>query len=455
MMTNDTLIISINEYFIKHPEAPYYQCRKDLNIGCKKFNEVKENLEIFRKRKEEEKEREENLEKAINYYQNNDITLIECAKMHNITKNLLSSRLKKRNIKIVKHNYIPPRKDITDAIEYWQQHEDCSYAKCASIFNISKNTLIKGLKELNLYVPEINRYKSEDDLKKIALAIDYYKNNKTVSIKECSKKFGIPAHKINFELKKANIPIHGLIEANLNGTKYHLHSNNSYIYKNSKTTFDEDFFETINTEEKAYWLGFILADGCITNNNELSIGLAIRDYDHLHRFKKSLKSNAQIYESKTYLKRMQTYYATCSISLYSKKISSDLKKHNIFPRKSTLEQPDLTIPKCLIHHYIRGFFDGDGWFSTYKRVTYYNKWECGFGSSERMLKYVQENCKKLGNINFPDPKPFSSFYSIEITNQVEILKFIDFIYSDATIYLPRKYERASLLCRLHSKTIGE
>ena len=32
----------------------------------------------------------------------------------------------------------------------------------------------------------------------------------------------------------------------------------------SKYVYNKDYFEKINTSEKAYWLGFLYADGCIT-----------------------------------------------------------------------------------------------------------------------------------------------------------------------------------------------
>ena len=52
-----------------------------------------------------------------------------------------------------------------------------------------------------------------------------------------------------------------------------------------KINFNRNFFSKINTQEKAYWLGFMYADGC--NQPEFtraSIQLAISDIDHLKKF---------------------------------------------------------------------------------------------------------------------------------------------------------------------------
>lgn len=65
--------------------------------------------------------------------------------------------------------------------------------------------------------------------------------------------------------------------------------------RGKKYTFNEDFFNSIDTEEKAYWLGFIVADGCVhkdkNNNYRLSIGLHDKDITHLHKFIVSLSGD--------------------------------------------------------------------------------------------------------------------------------------------------------------------
>ena len=49
--------------------------------------------------------------------------------------------------------------------------------------------------------------------------------------------------------------------------------------------FNEHIFDIIDTEEKAYWLGFIYADGCISlKTNAFEISLKYDDINHLNKF---------------------------------------------------------------------------------------------------------------------------------------------------------------------------
>ena len=63
-------------------------------------------------------------------------------------------------------------------------------------------------------------------------------------------------------------------------------------------TLNENFFETIDTEDKAYWLGFIYADGYITKSktgqHNLGIKLSIKDLAHLQKFALDIKTNKPI-----------------------------------------------------------------------------------------------------------------------------------------------------------------
>ena len=50
--------------------------------------------------------------------------------------------------------------------------------------------------------------------------------------------------------------------------------------------FDNTVFDTIDTEEKAYWLGFMYADGYVQNNgNSVELSLKGSDVEHLEKFR--------------------------------------------------------------------------------------------------------------------------------------------------------------------------
>lgn len=117
----------------------------------------------------------------------------------------------------------------------------------------------------------------------------------------------------------------------------------------------EDIFDTI-TEESAYWIGFILADGNVYHpkkrSKQLNIGLAERDWEHLEKFKKFIGSNKQLYYNK----------GGVFISFYSNRIVEKLAEYGIVPRKSKIAK----VPESLKNnkHFWRGLVDGDGWVST-------------------------------------------------------------------------------------------
>jgi hypothetical protein len=121
---------------------------------------------------------------------------------------------------------------------------------------------------------------------------------------------------------------------------------------------DRDFFEKIDTEEKAYILGLLSADGSVHKNGyQVTLALKVEDEHILHDIKRAMKSDATIADKGpggfpgSGPRKLVTFNST--------KIVSDLAKLGIVPRKSlTLRYP--CIPSKLERHFARGSFDGDG-----------------------------------------------------------------------------------------------
>ena len=137
-----------------------------------------------------------------------------------------------------------------------------------------------------------------------------------------------------------------------------------------KHTVDDDFFSR-DTEESFYWAGFIAADGCVKahgHKNEdicvVSMGLSRKDKSHIEKFKKIINFSGNIFDgiaknnAKSLVKRD---IEKSEIQITSRKMVEDLKRFNIGPRKSLIYCPPrelMTHP--LFHHFLRGYFDGDG-----------------------------------------------------------------------------------------------
>lgn len=146
-------------------------------------------------------------------------------------------------------------------------------------------------------------------------------------------------------------------------------------------TYNENFFEKVDTEEKAYWLGFLYADGCVfesynknTGNlkaRTLQLSLAIVDENHLLNFANTLGENLHVYYGSTKLNGKEFKY--CKVDINNRKITSDIIQKGCTPRKSlTLTFPDeIILPENLKRHFVRGYFDGDGCVHVNKKTTSY------------------------------------------------------------------------------------
>ena len=118
---------------------------------------------------------------------------------------------------------------------------------------------------------------------------------------------------------------------------------------------DAGYFDDIDSNKKAYWLGFIAADGNIRQDYLcLSIELAISDREHLVKFQQDINTNAPIKDS-------FRKYSSSYIRINNKQICLALSKYGIIPNKSLsfVIHKEL-LPSCFIRDFIRGYFDGDG-----------------------------------------------------------------------------------------------
>ena len=249
-----------------------------------------------------------------------------------------------------------------------------------------------------------------------------YQSNKYTS-KELAEEYRLNTSTINRLLKKENIPI-----------------------RNSRFKFNQDFFEVIDTEPKAYWLGFMYADGYVNSKvNTVSLRIKKDDDYILKRFARHLDSDIPVkYYSHTHKlpnsEKLHTlHYA--SISICNKKIKEDLIKQGCFENKSLILKFPFHIPSYLYKDFIRGYMDGDGC------ITYCGKQACGaqefkvnFCGTQELLNGIQKIFgynKKLGK-RWNDGK---NNYSLDISGNRQAYTFLTELYDNSTIYLERKYKR--------------
>ena len=216
-----------------------------------------------------------------------------------------------------------------------------------------------------------------------------------------------------------------------------------------KYNYDINYFKVINTEEKAYWLGFIYADGCITSDirQQLIIELCKQDRIILEKFIDCINGNNKIYENKY----------SYRLSICQKDFTNNLLNKGVFPRKSLLLEFPSTdiIPTQLIRHFIRGYFDGDGCISCNQ---YYNKTQNKHSYvSEFNILGTNAFIKSISEI-LPSSKykikhetKQSNVYKYRVDNRVDIIRIFHYLYDDANIYLERKYNKFMDIADIENK----
>ena len=194
-----------------------------------------------------------------------------------------------------------------------------------------------------------------------------------------------------------------------------------------KWNFNEDYFEKINTPEKAYFLGLLYADGAINKDKSISLGLQTKDIELLDKFAQEL----------SYDKPYKIHENITSININSHKLYNDLINKGCFERKSfILKFPtNEQVPDIYKYHFIRGYFDGDGCCHIANKS--YNNY-INFLGCEEFLKgisniFLQNEIKsylyKIKN---------SNIYSLYIKTKLNINKLRELLYKDDSISLKRK-----------------
>ena len=120
----------------------------------------------------------------------------------------------------------------------------------------------------------------------------------------------------------------------------------------------EDIFDNIDTEEKAYWLGFLYADGNVANNaSRIRLSLAENDLEILEKFSIFIFGEIRVkkYIRQKHIKGQNMVY----VDVCSEHIASILKTYGLIPNKTFKLTFPMFLNKNLISHFIRGYFDGD------------------------------------------------------------------------------------------------
>jgi len=187
------------------------------------------------------------------------------------------------------------------------------------------------------------------------------------------------------------------------------------------------------TAEKAYWIGFLLSDGCVYQNR-IQLGLNQRDIEHVRKFQQFVSGD--FYQ----IQKVESN-KSCNLRFVSRQMAEDLGKYGVVPRKSLTDAFAQNIPQQYIPHYLRGVFDGDG--SVHKERRKNGRLIVQVPGSYLFCERLMECLKTLGiHAVGPYMNKKSSMCSVQIQSANAVL-FLDMIYRYAcsSMRLSRKYEK--------------
>ncbi len=262
-----------------------------------------------------------------------------------------------------------------------EYQEGKSIRKVGKNFGVSSSTILHWLKEKKIKRRPRLQYCRKLTLIEKKKLCEKYKQGKTVSY--LVKKYKNPQYTIRNILVAENIKI----------------QIGRHCY-----AFNENYFSQPLDEHRSYWIGFIMADGCIYKNI-LQFNLHWKDRLHLEKFKEDIQANYPIYHIRN----------ACRLMISSKKLCDSLAKFNIVPRKSLIAKTPTNIPDNLMRHFWRGVFDGDGCITLNRKITLVILLDGSKNIIKNFIKFIGENLKIKGRGNFFRCE-ISSYKALHILN---------------------------------------
>lgn len=206
------------------------------------------------------------------------------------------------------------------------------------------------------------------------------------------------------------------------------------------TDVNTSFFEEINSETSAYFLGFLYADGNVQiKNTAYCVTLKLKSDDQiiLEKFRDIMSPSSPV----------KTSYGKYSyFRVNQKEVCKQLISQGCVPNKSLILEFPTTVPNNLIKHFLRGYSDGDG--SIYKnhfknKKTINTIWK--IISTKQFCQQTSKILKEQLGVNCSQslsrPKTNDITTTLVVGGNLQVRKVLDWLYQDATIYLPRKYEK--------------
>lgn len=196
-------------------------------------------------------------------------------------------------------------------------------------------------------------------------------------------------------------------------------------------SLNEHVFDIL-TESAAYWVGFLMADGCIIesgNSYRIQLALQRQDVAHITAFQQFVGTSNKVTFNQNAAK----------ISLSSTQLAQKLSEYGVVPRKSLIAVASPSV--AYNRHFWRGVFDGDGSIGTYwNKSNGRSSVSIGLAGSARIVAQFKDFLESEGIRSKASIRPCQNIYQYRLSNWPAVAA-AQILYTDSTIYLPRKYQK--------------
>lgn len=253
------------------------------------------------------------------------------------------------------------------------------------------------------------------------------------------------------QIKMSDLPI--ILGVNLYIIETYMKNNGLKFRRDVlKESINDIFFDEINTEEKAYMLGYYYADGSCNNKSYTITMVQTKKDSYIIELFKKLSPYTKITETKEYYNKANGHVSkpVLSISINSKHMVDTITKYGIGENKTYVPVLNFSfIPKELMIHFIRGYFDGDGTVSVTKGKRKIKGRECNYCNytwsilchNKEPLVAIKDFLEKEYNIFSNIIKEARGNYIILINRKIDFFKFREILYNNANYFLKRKKEK--------------
>lgn len=225
--------------------------------------------------------------------------------------------------------------------------------------------------------------------------------------------------------------------------RYALERNGIKQRPRKKYNINEQYFDKIDTPNKAYIVGLLYSDGANTSNYEtehycVSIMLQKRDVKLLEDIKTEMESDAPITAYAIETRGVKREYYRFNIC--NKHIAYRMMELGVCPNKTFKVTFPEWLSEDLYPHFIRGLSDGDGYICTHKR--HIQATLTGTTSlCQSVSMIVSKMCDIFAPVHSIGKDRNEEIKTMHVSGRLQVIRYLDYIYKDANIKLGRKYEK--------------